>query len=109
MATDASGRDLETCMKVHLSSEVVWGSCSKGASCALPSQDCLQVLQRGLPRPLAQTLTPDPLAAGPVGPSAAEAAEALLAAEVTALLQHDAVVHPIKKRKRGQGAVTSHL
>lgn len=63
-----------------------------------------RVLQRGLPRPLAQTLTPDPVAAGPVGPSAADAAEGLLAAEINALLQHDAVTQPLKKRKRATDA-----
>lgn len=70
-------------------------------------KDCRppQVLQRGLPRPLAQTLTPDPVAAGPVGPSAADAAEGLLAAEINALLQHDAVTQPLKKRKRATGAL----
>ena len=66
----------------------------------------VQVLQRGLPRPLAQTMTPDPLPAGPVGPSPAEAAEALLAAEVNALLQHEAVAHPVRKRKRGPGELS---
>ena len=63
----------------------------------------LQVLQRSLPRPLAQTMTPDPLPAGPVGPSHVEAAESLLTAEVNALLQHEALLYPLKKRKRGQG------
>ncbi|KAK9814983.1 hypothetical protein WJX73_003873 [Symbiochloris irregularis] len=60
-----------------------------------------QVLQRGLPRPAAQTMTPDPLPA-----NAADSAEALLVAEVDALLQHEAVAYPAKKRKRGQEGPT---
>ena len=63
----------------------------------------MQVLQRSLPRPMALTMTPDPLPAGPVGPSPVEAAERLLAAEVNALRQHDAAAYPLKKRKRGPG------
>lgn len=61
---------------------------------------CAQVLQRGLPRPVA----PPPAAARPA-PDAArmgarEAAEALVAAELAILLAHDAAKYPLKERKK---------
>lgn len=59
-----------------------------------------QVLQRGLPRPVA----PPPAAAQPA-PDAArvgarEAAETLVAAELAVLLAHDAAKYPLKERKK---------
>ena len=58
------------------------------------------MLQRGLPRPVA----PPPAAARPAPDAlrvgAREAAEALVAAELEALLAHDAAKYPLKERKK---------
>ena len=61
------------------------------------------MLQRELPRPQATSVSSDPQPMGPVGADPKQAADALLAAEMNALLQHEAAAYPAKKRKRGAG------
>ena len=63
------------------------------------------MLQRQLPRPQATSVSNDPLPMGPVGADPKQGAEALLAAEMNALLQHEATAYPAKKRKRGAGGL----
>jgi len=58
----------------------------------------MQVLQRGLPRPLSLDYAPEARSAE--GLSQKEAAEALLFAEMRALLQHDAAKYPVKETKK---------
>lgn len=64
-----------------------------------------QVLQRGLPRPLSLDHAPEARSAE--GLSQKEAAEALLFAEMRALLQHDAAKYPVKETKKDKKV--SHL
>ncbi len=61
----------------------------------------LQVLQRGLPRPLSLEHGPEARNAEEAGGlSQREAAEALLFSEMKALLQHDAAKYPVKESKK---------
>ena len=59
------------------------------------------MLQRGLPRPLSLDHGPEVRGSEEAGNlSQKEAAEALLFAEMKALLQHDAAKHPVKESKK---------
>ena len=59
----------------------------------------LQVLQRGLPRPVSLTYGPE-VKAGADSHSMKEAAELLLFREMLSLLEHDAAKYPIKESKK---------
>ena len=59
----------------------------------------LQVLQRGLLRPVSLTYGPE-VKAGADSHSQKEAAELMLYSEMQALLEHDAAKYPIKESKK---------
>lgn len=57
-----------------------------------------QVVQRGLPRPLAAPLVPEPAAEDQEGGISRQAVERLIAAEVAALLAHEALIDPLPSK-----------
>ncbi len=59
----------------------------------------MQVLQRGLPRPVSLTFGPE-VKAGTDSHSQKEAAELMLYREMMSLLEHDAAKFPIKESKK---------
>lgn len=61
----------------------------------------MQVLQRGLPRPMSVTYGPE-VKAGADSQSAKEAAELVLHREMQSLLEHDAAKYPIKESRKGK-------
>ena len=61
-----------------------------------------QVLQRGLPRPTAPPAAGARPAPDQARLGAREAAEALLANELAALLAHEAAKYPVKEKKKGR-------
>ena len=65
----------------------------------LEEEFALQVLQRGLLRPVSLTYGPE-VKAGADSHSQKEAAELMLYSEMQALLEHDAAKYPIKESKK---------
>ena len=59
----------------------------------------VQVLQRGLPRPVSLSFGPE-VKAGTDSQSQKEAAELMLYREMLSLLEHDALKYPIKESKK---------
>ena len=62
----------------------------------------MQVLQRGLPRPDNLAALPEPPNAAELQGRTGEQADALIQAELVALLQHEAVKYPVKEKKKGK-------
>ena len=56
------------------------------------------MVQRGLPRPLAAPLVPEPAAEEQEGGISRQAVERLIAAEVAALLAHEALIDPLPSK-----------
>ena len=65
----------------------------------LDEESAMQVLQRGLLRPVSLTYGPE-VKAGADSHSQKEAAELMLYSEMQALLEHDAAKYPIKESKK---------